>query len=193
MTAALERAGLPPVFHLELAPNAADLTDLASRVAGFEPDGLVIRVPRTDLRRLTDTLGAAGLEIPFFLPWIPGLDLRRFPLAYSGSVISVAPFEPARACGPFLKLVRAFVARHGEAPTPEAVYGYDAARILIDAIRSGASGRVELVDRIAKIAPFPGASGTIAWDTGGGNAAARPVLSQTVGTVTATGSGTATR
>ncbi len=193
VTAALERAGVPPAFHLELAPNAADLADLASRAAGFKPDGLVIRVPRTDLRRLTDTLGTAGLKIPLFLPWIPGLDLRQFPLAYSGSVISVVPFETAHACGPTLKLVRAFIERHGEAPTQEAVYGYDAARILIDAIRSGASGRVELVDRIAKTAPFTGTSGTIAWDTGGGNTAARPVLSQTVGAVTATGSGTATR
>ena len=193
LIAALERAGLTPVFHLKLAPDAVDPTDLASRIAGFKADGVIIRVPRTDLRRLTDAFAAAGLEIPIFLPWIPGLDLRQFPPHYPGPVTSVAPFEPVRACGPYLKLVRVFIERNGEAPTPEAVYGYDAARMFIDAIRSGASGRVELVDRIAKTAPFTGTSGTIAWDTGGGNTAARPVLSQSVGAVTATASGTATR
>jgi len=176
ITGALEQIGQPPVFHLELAPDEFDPTDLASRVVGFKPDGLLIRVPRTDLRRLADAIGAAGLDVPLFIPWIPGLDLRQFPLDYPGPVVSVAPFEPVRVCGPYLKLVRSNIERHGEAPTPTAVYGYDAARILIDAIRSGASDRVELVDRVANGVSFTGASGTIEWDTGGGNRSAAAVL-----------------
>jgi len=176
LVATLERAGSPPVFHLEVAPNDIDPADLVARIVAFEPDGLIIRIPRTDLRRVAEDLGAAGLEVPIFLPWIPGLDLRQSPLATPGPVVSVAPFAAPKTCGPYLKLVRAFIERHGEAPTPAAVYGYDAAQILIEAFRSGASGRVELVDRMTKGTPFTGATGTIAWDTGGGNRSATAVL-----------------
>ena len=176
MTAALERAGLPPTFHMELAPDAVDPTDLASRIAGFEPDGLIIRVPHAELRHLTDALGIEGLDVPLLLPWIPGLDLRQYPLTYPGPVIAASPFESSRICGKYLKLVRSNIERHGEAPTPAAVYGYDAALIVMEALRAGASGRVELVDRIAKGTPFTAASGTIEWDTGGGNRSATPIL-----------------
>jgi len=169
LTAALEEAGLTPVFHLELEPNASDSMDLASRVAQFDPDGIVIRIPRTGLRPLTDALGAANIEAPIFLPWVPGLDLRQFPLHYPGPVTWVAPFDPARACGPYLKLVLSFVERHGEAPTPVTVYGYDAANLVIAALGPGATGRVELRRSLAALTGFSGASGTIRWDTGGGN------------------------
>jgi len=191
LIAALERAGLTPVFHLKLAPDAVDPTDLASRIAGFKADGVIIRVPRTDLRRLTDAFAAAGLEIPIFLPWIPGLDLRQFPLRYPGPVTSVAPFEPARACGPNLKLARAFIERHGETPTPVAVYGYDAANLVISAFGSGATGRADLRRSLAELKVFHGASGAIRWDTGGGNRG-DPVLTPPVASavVSARGLGT---
>jgi ABC-type branched-subunit amino acid transport system substrate-binding protein len=172
----LDTAGASAAFHLEVTPIPDDPTEIARRIADFEPGGLILRLEGKGLRRLVAAMGDAGLECPIFVPWIPGVDLQRFPLDYPGEVISLTPFDPPESCGPYLKLVRSFIARHGDRPSPAAVYGYDAARLVIEAIRSGAAGRVELQQRLAASERFQGASGSVIWDTGGGNRAAAPQL-----------------
>ncbi len=122
-------------------------------------------------------LVAEGIEAPIFLPWIPGLDLDGFPLATTGPIRTITPIDLPRSCGPYLKFVRAFVRRYGAKPTPEAVYGYDAAGLLVAAARSGVTGRVDLRERIAALSGWVGSGGEVDWDTGGGNQAAAPVLS----------------
>jgi len=177
IVAALESAGLPPAFHLEIAPVTEDLESVARQVATFEVDGLVLRLAPADLRRMAPFLVAEGIEAPIFLPWIPGLDLDGFPLATTGPIRTITPIDLPRSCGPYLKFVRAFVRRYGAKPTPEAVYGYDAAGLLVAAARSGVTGRVDLRERIAALSGWVGSGGEVDWDTGGGNQAAAPVLS----------------
>ena len=65
--------------------------------------------------------------------------------------------------------------RHGAKPTASMVYGYDAANLVIEALRQGAVGRVELQRELTELSGYWGASGPIRWDNGGGNTA-RPVL-----------------
>jgi branched-chain amino acid transport system substrate-binding protein len=176
LVSALETAGSPPVFHLEVAENLADPSALAQRIATFGPDVLIIRLENRGLRRLAAALREIDLGCPIFVPWVPGLGLRRFPLDYPGETVSIAPFEPPRGCGPFLKLVRSYIARYGERPTPAAVFGYDAARLIIEALEEQPSGRVALRKSLGHAAPFLGASGPVDWDNGGSNAGAMPVL-----------------
>jgi len=174
LAAALEEAGAIPVFHLELS-GPADLGGVARRIVAFQPDGLVVRLPVADLRRLASSLGEEGLDCALMTPWVPGMDLRRFPLAYPGPVVSVMPFEKPERCGSHLKLIRAYIAHWGEAPTPAAVYGFDAVGLLIQAMGGSVTGRIELRQTLAGLSPTSGASGPIDWDTGGGNTAT-PVL-----------------
>lgn len=176
LVTALQRSGLPPAFHLEVALGEATSDGIADRIAAFEPDGLVLRVPPADVRLLAEALRAVGLDIPLILPWIPGLDLRRFPLPYAGKVVSLVPFGSRRSCGVFLKMERAFITRYGDRPTPAAVFSYDAARLVIEAASAGASGRMEIRTGIAAVTDFDGASGPIIWDRGGGNHSATPHL-----------------
>jgi ABC-type branched-subunit amino acid transport system substrate-binding protein len=120
-------------------------------------------------------LHSVGVGCPVFLPWVPGLRLDEFQPSYAGQVTEVDPFRPPQQCGPYLKLVRAGIRRHGAKPTAAMVYGYDAANLVIGALRQGADGRVELQRRLNELSGYWGASGPIRWDNGGGNTA-RPVL-----------------
>ena len=173
--AAMERQQVAPVFELAVDAGAADFGSVARRVGGFSPDGLVMRLEPAAARRVFAALRTAGIDCPVFLPWIPGLHLVEYPPRYDGPVIQVAPFQPLQECGPYLKMVRSGIRRDGAKPTASTVYGFDAANLVIKALRSGAGGRVDLLKQLAGISGFVGASGPIEWDNGGGNTAA-PVI-----------------
>jgi branched-chain amino acid transport system substrate-binding protein len=169
LEAAMERRQIAPVFELALDAGEADFGSVARRVAGFLPDGLVMRLDPPAARRMLAALDAAGIDCPVFLPWVAGLHLTEFPARYDGPVIQVAPFQPPRECGPYVKMVRSAIRRDGAKPTASMVYGFDAANLVIEALRRGAGGRVDLQKQLAGISGFVGASGPIRWDNGGGN------------------------
>jgi hypothetical protein len=110
-----------------------------------------------------------------FLPWLSDLDLWNFRTRYRGEIVEVRPYPEEWVCGPQLKLERATVLRYGERPSPAMVYGYDAANLVIIALRAGAEGRIGLRQRLAGLSGTVGASGVIEWDNGGGNTA-RPAI-----------------
>ena len=171
MKAALEQVQNSPIFELEVAPGIHDPGSLANRVRSFAPDALVMRLRPDDVRRLFEALQSAGVDCAVLLPWIPGLRLVEFPPAYGGPVIEVAPFRSRQQCGPYLKLVRAGVRRHGAKPSVAMVYGFDAANLVIEALRRRTGGRSDLQRQLTGLSGFWGASGPIRWDNGGGNTA----------------------
>jgi ABC-type branched-subunit amino acid transport system substrate-binding protein len=172
---AMARAGRPPAFELATDPRLEDPVALASRLAELAPDGVVLSLPGPSVRRALAALDGEGLRCPVFLPWIADLDLEAYPPHYGGPIVEARPFADAQSCGPQLKFERAAIQRFGERPSPAMVYGFDAANLLIDALRAGGGGRVELRLRLAELSGTVGASGTIHWDNGGGNTA-RPAI-----------------
>lgn len=61
--------------------------------------------------------------------------------------------------------IQKFKSKHGEVPDAMAVLGYDAARILIDAIkRAGSTEGAKIRDALAQTKDFPGVSGSITID-----------------------------
>jgi ABC-type branched-subunit amino acid transport system substrate-binding protein len=70
-----------------------------------------------------------------------------------------------------LKFERTAIQRYGERPSPAMAYGFDAANLVIDALRAGGDGRIELRLRLEELSGTVGASGAILWDNGGGNTA----------------------
>jgi branched-chain amino acid transport system substrate-binding protein len=172
---AMARAGRPPAFVLATDPRLEDPVALASRLAELAPDGVVLSLPGPSVRSALAALDGEGLRCPVFLPWIADLDLEAYPPHYGGPIVEARPFADAQSCGPQLKFERAAIQRFGERPSPAMVYGFDAANLLIDALRAGGVGRVELRRRLAELSGTVGASGTIHWDNGGGNTT-RPVI-----------------
>jgi branched-chain amino acid transport system substrate-binding protein len=172
---AMERAQIPPIFELVVEPDLPDPGILADRVRSFAPDGVVMRLRPASVRRMLAALQSVGVDCAVFLPWIPGLRLVEFPTGYEGPVIEVLPFQLRQQCGPYLKLVRSGARSYGTKPTASMVYGFDAANLVIEALRRHAGGRVDLQQQLTELSGFWGASGPIRWDNGGGNTA-KPVL-----------------
>ena len=174
--AAMGRAQAPPVFEFVVEPDLSDPGSLADRVQSFAPDGIVLRVPPTSVRKMLAALRSVGVDCAVFLPWIPGLHRAEFPPGYGGPVIGIEPFHRRQQqCGPYLKLVHSAARRHAAQPNAAMVYGFDAANLVIEALRRHAGGRADLQRQLAELSGFWGASGPIRWDNGGGNTA-KPVL-----------------
>jgi branched-chain amino acid transport system substrate-binding protein len=172
---AMARAGRPPAFELAVDPQLVEPWALASRLAEMAPDAVVLRLPGQAVRSALAAMGEEGLTCPVFLPWLPGLDLDAHPPQYGGPIVEVQPFAGSRTRGPQLIFARAAIQRYGEPPSPAMTYGFDAANLVIDALRLGGGGRGELRGRLAELSGTEGASGTIRWDNGGGNTA-EPVV-----------------
>jgi hypothetical protein len=151
--------------------SQADPVEIARRLAGFELDGIIVRTPRLFLEELVTALGYSRMsDLPIFVPWIPGFD----PTTCS-EVIAVAPFDARTGNSALAQLESEFRQRWDETPSPEAVYAFDAARMIIEGVRAGATGRAELQHTLTRLDSFEAASGLLSFDNGGGNTA-RPVL-----------------
>jgi len=168
---ALERTGRPAIFHLEIDAMEAEPEEVATRVASFRPDGLILRLPPKAVRAVAAAVSPKNPNLPIFSPWIPGLDLREFPLEGVRNAYWTAPFASPLSCRPGLKFTRTYIAAYGDRPPPSAAFGHDAAAIIIKAFRSGADHRVDLRDAIADLTDWSGTTGVLEWDTGGGNTA----------------------
>ncbi|QEH36447.1 Receptor family ligand binding region [Aquisphaera giovannonii] len=68
--------------------------------------------------------------------------------------------------------------RYHEPPDYAAAHGFDAANLLVEAVRSGGLNRARIGDALRSLSPYPGVSGTIAWDSLGSNT--RPVSLATI-------------
>jgi branched-chain amino acid transport system substrate-binding protein len=97
-----------------------------------------------------------------------------------GPWIARAAVEPALdgvlypALGDIPPAFRAkFAARYGRDPDYAAAHAYDAANIVIAAVRRAGLNRARIRDAVQALSPYPGVTGTIQWDPSGQNQ--RPV------------------
>jgi len=175
LRSAMERFGVPAAFHLSVEADLPDLRQAARRIRDFSPDGLVLRLPPVLVVRLLQALGESGDSFPIFLPWIPGLSEADLRGAYRGTIVAVEPFSRSRGDGALADFERAYRDRFDSPPSASAAYGYDAARMVVAAVRSAGLTRSGVRDALAAQSGYRGASGMIDWDNGGGNRA-QPVL-----------------
>jgi len=171
---ALEKADRPPVCHLKVN-EMADPLALSRRLGGFDLDGVVVRTSRGILAELVSTLLSNNPDVPIFVPWIPGLEPQSLRPQSSGTVVTVEPFERRTAGRALQRLEEEFVRRWGEAPSPAAAYAFDAARLIIEGLRAGATGRADLRHALSHADGLELVGGPLHLDNGGGNFG-RPVI-----------------
>ena len=164
----------PPVFHFQVSPPKVDFMDIVKRVASFNPDGIILRLPRAKTLDLLAHFQKSEFHIPVIIPWIPGLreeDLRK---QYDGDVLYVQPFSETGNPA-YTAFARTYQERYGTRPTPGAAYTYDTIHLLVQSLHRSGLNRSRLRDAIAVIRDFQGVTGKISWDNGGGNQA-KPLL-----------------
>jgi branched-chain amino acid transport system substrate-binding protein len=165
---ALARLGVGPTVLVEFAADERDPTGLAARLVTARPRALVVLAPSRAGGRLVAAIRKAG----FGGPIVGGSPFARaaFRRAAGRAAEGVLAPLPAGAAPAPEGFVRAYEARWREAPDDAAAHGYDAVRLVAQAVRRAGLNRALVRDAVRALAPWPGASGRVSWDPLGRNA-----------------------
>ncbi len=173
---ALKRQQSAPRFTHVLAPRDPEIGTVVRQVVSDDVSAVVIAAGPADSARLVRELRAAGFR---------GLILgghsmgRRQFVAAAGPAAEGVLFpllcEPAALPASFRL---EFEQRYRVPPDYAAASTYDSLNLLIAAIRHGGLNRAKIGDALRELSPYPGVTGTIAWDKLGSNT--RPVVLGTI-------------
>ncbi len=176
LLAQLRGRRITPRAHVTFREGTADLSEHVRFALEARPDVVALLADAADSARLVRAVREAGFEGTVFGSATIGR--RRF-LAEAGEaaegVVFPLLFEPSESARDF---AAAFEARCGYPPDYAAAHTYDAARLLVAAVRSAGLNRARINDAIRELAPFAGVTGTIDWDPLGDNT--RPVVPATM-------------
>jgi len=163
----MARRRMTPATLVESALGASDILAVAARLAASEPNAVLVLAPSPAAGRLVAALRASGFSGPI----LGGAPLarsafRRAAGAAADGVIVPLLTGPGRGQPAF---VRAYEERWREAPDDAALHGYDAVRLVAEALRRSGLNRARLRDAVRALSPWAGASGSVAWDAVGRN------------------------
>jgi branched-chain amino acid transport system substrate-binding protein len=163
-----ERGG--PQRHFQFESGSYRIPGLAKQIAESEVEAVVVLAGASDSAALIRELRAAGADAILFGG--PALGRRTF-LDRARAAAEGAHFPSTLQES---ELASAFGERFGSrwktAPDYAAYHAYDAARLLIAAIRRAGLNRAQIRAALAESSPWEGVSGTIRWDEIGRNSRA---------------------
>ncbi len=161
----IRRLGYPPVAHLLHKPGNRDLTEQLKVIKAAEPEAILLHGQPDDMGFAAATFRKAGLKAQFF-----GFD-RLLEESYAKNAASAAEgttityfFDPARSDRPWLDFVERFQKKWGEKPDIYAGYGYDGARLLIEAINKSGPNRYRIRDYLGGLDAWDGVTGHMVFD-----------------------------
>lgn len=161
----IRRLGFPPVQHFNFKPGSTNLETQIAGIKGSNVDGLLLYGQPEDVGRITAQLRAEGVTAPFF-----GFDrlkedgfARNAGAAAEGMTITYF-FNPERQDPPWVEFVARFEKRFGEKPDIYAAYGYDGAKLMIEAVRKSGPNRYRIRDYLAALEEWKGVTGPMIFD-----------------------------
>jgi branched-chain amino acid transport system substrate-binding protein len=161
----IRRLGYPPVAHLLHKPGSRDLTEQLSAIKAAAPDAILFHGQPEDVGYAAATFRKAGITAPFF-----GFDrlkedgfLKAAGDAAEGTTIAYF-FNPDRTDQPWVNFVQRFEKRWGEKPDVYAAYGYDGAKLMIEAINFAGPNRYRVRDYLAGLDEWDGVTGHMIFD-----------------------------
>jgi ABC-type branched-subunit amino acid transport system substrate-binding protein len=162
----------PLSLHLQYPSYDPEL--ILPRLEGIPIDAVIIWGKGSSAIRLLQALRKRGITVPV----LGSSSLATPEVARSappvGELIVVAPCDLSRDDAEFLNFKRKFKERTGKAPSPIALFAYDAARLVIRAIEKAGLNRARIRDELAGTS-FSGVTGRISFDSLGGNRS-EPIL-----------------
>jgi len=164
----IETQSDPPLFHFQVSEGDLNLTRLVQRNNDFNPDGIIVRLPKNQIFALLSLLEEKNYKIPIIIPWIPGLQESELREQYSGKILIVSPFSTESNL-PYGKFANNYKNKFGGEATPCAAYTYDAITLICQSIGKSGLNRARLRAVISGEDWFYGVTGKISWDNGGGN------------------------
>lgn len=156
-----------PKQHIEFASGARNTAALAAQVGASGVKAVVILAGARDSARIVKDLRRSRRDLLIFGGPLMG---RRTFLEIAGAAGEGVRFpvlvEASAACREFSEK---FTASYDFAPDYAAMHAYDAARLLIAAIRKAGLNRVRIRDAVEELSPWQGVSGVISWNAVGRN------------------------
>lgn len=168
-------AGISIVAREEIDEHAREHDDSIARVVAARPDAALDATgPRVGAAKLWRELAAADPQLQLFAPASLADPTFVAGLGAAAAVAHVTRPLPGSRSTAARRFTRAFAARYGRAPVPEARYGYEAMRSVLDAIRraemrapDGRLTRAAVVREYFRTDPRAGVLGPYAIDAAG--------------------------
>ena len=158
---------LTPFYHFEFNPKERDFTELVERIVRTKAHALILIAggkPSAHLIRALREKDFTGLI--FGGPCMGrGSFLKQADKAAEGVIFPLLYTAGENSKG----FEEKFTSRFGHCPDYVAAHSYDAVRLLIAAIRKAGLNRARIRDAVSELSPWNGVTGTIKWDSLGGN------------------------
>ncbi len=161
----VRRLGYPPVQHLFFKPGDLNIDAQIQAIQAANCDAILFYGQPDDVGRFARQFRDAGIQARFF-----GFDRLKEP-SFRQNAGSAAEnttityfFNPNRTDKPWVEFVQRFEKRWGEKPDIYAAYGYDGARLMIEAIDHAGPNRFRIRDYLANLDEWNGVTGHMIFD-----------------------------
>jgi branched-chain amino acid transport system substrate-binding protein len=161
----IRRLGAPAVAHLLYKAGDRDLTSQLRTIKNANPDAVLFYGQPEDIGYAVATFRQAGIQAQFF-----GFDRLKEPgfvknagAAAQGMTITYF-FNPDRMDKEWVNFIARFQKRWGEKPDIYAAYGYDGAKLMIEAINHAGPNRFRVRDYMANLDEWDGVTGHMIFD-----------------------------
>ncbi|HWI59748.1 MAG TPA: ABC transporter substrate-binding protein, partial [Bacillota bacterium] len=161
----IRRLGYPPVAHLLYKAGSRDLESQLKPIKDANPDAILFYGQPEDIGSFAAIFRKAGIKAQFF-----GFDrlkddgfVSNAGSAAEGTTITYF-FNPERPDKTWTDFVTRFEKRWGERPDIYAAYGYDGAKLMIQAINHAGPNRFRVRDYLANLDEWDGVTGHMIFD-----------------------------
>jgi len=168
---ALGRLRVAPVLHLTFAPSQSDFSQQIDRILSVSPHAIFLWGPPEPSLRLLLALRERGVNLPVFGSAVFCLPSFIDKAGRAAEGLTTCRLTWQRDNTHWKSFLKEFEAKFHEIPGDDAALAYDAAAIIVKAIRRAGLNRARIRDAIAEMSGFEGLAGKVTWDNGGGNIA----------------------
>jgi len=161
----IRRLGFPAVAHLLYKPGERDLSSQLRTIKNANPDAVLFYGQPEDIGYAASLLRKEGITAQFF-----GFDrlkddgfTKNAGPAAEGTTITYF-FNPDRLDKSWVDFVTRFQKRWGVKPDIYAAYGYDGAKLMIEAINHVGPNRFRVRDYLANVDEWDGVTGHMIFD-----------------------------
>ena len=171
-----EASGMQVVGFEGIDPKASNYRSLVTKIRAAGAEAVFFGgTTQTNAAQVLKDLRAGGAKVPFVSPdgtferaFIEAAGKDNVTKEQGGVYITFGGLPSDQLTGLGADFVKRYKAKHGELPEAYAVYGYEAARVLLDAVdRAEAKDRASVIAAVAATKDFTGALGTWSFDANG--------------------------
>ncbi|MBX9624097.1 MAG: branched-chain amino acid ABC transporter substrate-binding protein [Gemmataceae bacterium] len=168
-----EETGVQILGREGIVPTQQTFSEIASKVAALKPDMVYFGgTTQTAAGRLIKDLRAAGLTCPVMVPdgcyeqaFLESASARDLANVYA----TFGGTDPSLLKGAGAEFVKKYKAKHGKEPEAYAIYGYEAGKVFLEAVKKvGKKDREAILKECLATKDFSsGAAGTWSFDKDG--------------------------